>query len=59
MKPTQALHDAGQSIWLDNITRALIDEGTLDSARDGCAQEPLPAARRAGGAGPADDAGRQ
>jgi len=29
MKPTQALHDAGQSIWLDNITRALIDEGTL------------------------------
>jgi transaldolase len=30
MKPTQALHDAGQSIWLDNITRALIDEGTLN-----------------------------
>jgi hypothetical protein len=21
MKPTQALHDAGQSLWLDNITR--------------------------------------
>ncbi|MFD4973262.1 transaldolase [Streptomyces sp. NPDC058424] len=30
MKPTQALHDAGQSLWLDNITRALLDEGTLD-----------------------------
>jgi transaldolase len=30
MKPTQALHQAGQSIWLDNITRALLDEGTLD-----------------------------
>jgi len=30
MKATEALHDAGQSIWLDNITRALIDEGTLD-----------------------------
>ncbi|MEU6011759.1 transaldolase [Streptomyces sp. NPDC047453] len=29
MKPTQALHEAGQSIWLDNITRALLDEGTL------------------------------
>ena len=23
MKPTQALHEAGQSLWLDNITRAL------------------------------------
>ena len=30
MKPTQALHEAGQSIWLDNITRALLDKGTLD-----------------------------
>ncbi len=27
MKPTQALHEAGQSRWLDNITRALPDEG--------------------------------
>ena len=23
MKPTQLLHEAGQSLWLDNITRAL------------------------------------
>ena len=29
MKPTQALHDAGQSLWLDNITRTMLDEGTL------------------------------
>src|SRR5690348_12821298 len=25
MKPTQLLHEAGQSLWLDNITRALLD----------------------------------
>ncbi|MFV5994233.1 hypothetical protein ACNPQM_17685 [Streptomyces sp. NPDC056231] len=30
MKPTQALNEAGQSLWLDNITRALLDEGILD-----------------------------
>src|SRR5690242_14893880 len=29
MKPTQLLHEAGQSLWLDNITRALLDEGIL------------------------------
>jgi transaldolase len=29
MKPTQALHDLGQSIWLDNITRELLNNGTL------------------------------
>jgi transaldolase len=29
MKPTQQLHDLGQSIWLDNITRDLLDSGTL------------------------------
>jgi transaldolase len=29
MKPTQALHNLGQSIWLDNITRELLDSGTL------------------------------
>ena len=29
MKATQALHDLGQSIWLDNITRDLLDNGTL------------------------------
>lgn len=29
MKATQALHDLGQSIWLDNITRDLLDSDTL------------------------------
>lgn len=29
MKPTQRLHDLGQSLWLDNITRDLLDSGTL------------------------------
>ena len=29
MNPTQALHDAGQSLWLDNITRTILDDGTL------------------------------
>ena len=29
MKPTQELHDLGQSLWLDNITRDLLDTGTL------------------------------
>jgi transaldolase len=29
MKATQQLHDLGQSIWLDNMTRQLLDEGTL------------------------------
>ncbi|HXX85093.1 MAG TPA: transaldolase [Casimicrobiaceae bacterium] len=29
MKATQKLHDAGQSLWLDNITRDLLNTGTL------------------------------
>src|SRR5512147_904817 len=29
MKATQLVHDLGQSIWLDNITRDLLDSGTL------------------------------
>lgn len=29
MKATEWLHDQGQSIWLDNITRTLLDTGTL------------------------------
>jgi len=29
MKGTQTLHNLGQSIWLDNITRDLLDNGTL------------------------------
>src|SRR6266852_4989801 len=29
MKATQRLHDLGQSLWLDNITRDLLSSGTL------------------------------
>jgi hypothetical protein len=29
MNPTQALDESGQSIWLDDITRPLGNEGTL------------------------------
>ncbi|HQR44421.1 MAG TPA: transaldolase [Thermoanaerobaculia bacterium] len=35
MKATQLLHDLGQSIWLDNITRDLLDTGTLKSYVEG------------------------
>jgi len=31
MKATQKLHDLGQSLWLDNITRDLLTSGTLRS----------------------------
>jgi transaldolase len=34
MKATQLLHDTGQSIWLDNITRKLLTSGTLRSYID-------------------------
>jgi transaldolase len=30
MKPTQQLHDLGQSLWLDYITRGILDDGTLE-----------------------------
>jgi len=29
MKATTSLHDLGQSLWLDNITRELLQSGTL------------------------------
>jgi transaldolase len=29
MTPTRTLHDLGQSLWLDNVTRDLLDSGTL------------------------------
>jgi transaldolase len=34
MKATGKLHDIGQSLWLDNITRGLITSGTLGRYRD-------------------------
>jgi transaldolase len=30
MKATQALHDLGQSLWLDGFTRDLVEKGTLE-----------------------------
>ena len=30
MKATEMLHNLGQSIWLDNVTRELLDSGTLN-----------------------------
>ena len=32
MKATQLLHDLGQSLWLDNITRDLLDTAARSSA---------------------------
>jgi transaldolase len=29
MKPTGQLHELGQSLWLDNITRTMLEDGTL------------------------------
>src|ERR1700742_2340690 len=29
MKATQQLHDLGQSLWVDNITRGMLTSGTL------------------------------
>ncbi|HEX6586395.1 MAG TPA: transaldolase [Solirubrobacterales bacterium] len=34
MNPTQKLHDLGQSLWLDNITRTMLDDGTLQGYID-------------------------
>ena len=34
MKATEKLHALGQSLWLDNITRELLDSGTLQSYVD-------------------------
>ena len=30
MKATEKLHQLGQSLWLDNITRTMLDDGTLE-----------------------------
>ncbi len=34
MKATQRLHELGQSLWLDNITREILENGTLRRYRD-------------------------
>ncbi len=30
MNATRQLHDLGQSLWLDNITRGILNDGTLE-----------------------------
>mgnify|MGYP006270346331 CR=1 FL=1 len=30
MRATQTLHNLGQSLWLDNITRDILNDGTLE-----------------------------
>jgi transaldolase len=30
MRATERLHEQGQSLWLDNITRSLLDDGTIE-----------------------------
>src|SRR5262249_15273773 len=34
MEATKQLHDLGQSLWLDNISRSLLKTGTLQHYRD-------------------------
>ncbi len=34
MRATETLHERGQSLWLDNITRSLLDDGTLQKYID-------------------------
>lgn len=34
MKPTRLLHELGQSLWLDNITRDMLDDGSLSRRID-------------------------
>jgi len=29
VKATESLHDRGQSLWLDNITRSMLDDGAI------------------------------
>ena len=29
MKATETLHERGQSLWLDNITRTMLDNGQM------------------------------
>ncbi|NNN02131.1 MAG: transaldolase [Acidimicrobiaceae bacterium] len=34
MRPTQQLHEHGQSLWLDNITRSMLDSGQIQKYID-------------------------
>jgi len=34
VKATETLHEQGQSLWLDNITRSMLDDGTIQRCID-------------------------
>jgi transaldolase len=56
MKATQRLHDLGQSLWLDNITRDMLVDGTLQRYIDelsisGLTSNPTIFAKAIGGGG--------
>ena len=60
MKPTARLHGAGQSLWLDNITRELLDSGTLghyaaDLSVTGLTSNPTICDKAIGGSDAYDD----
>jgi transaldolase len=64
MNATQQLHDLGQSLWLDNITRALLTSGTLsryikEFAVTGLTSNPTIFDQAIGGTGCYDDAIRR
>ncbi len=46
MKATQQLHDLGQSLWLDNITRTMLTSGTLKRYIDELDHRPHLQSRR-------------
>ena len=61
MKTTRALADLGQSLWLDNITRGLLDSGTLQRYIDeldvtGLTSNPTIYDKAIGGSDAYDDA---
>jgi transaldolase len=61
MKTTRRLHELGQSLWLDNITRDLLDDGTLARYIDelsitGLTSNPTIFHRALEGSGAYDDA---
>ena len=61
MKTTRALAELGQSLWLDNITRSLLDSGTLQRYIDeldvtGLTSNPTIYDKAIGGSDAYDDA---
>jgi hypothetical protein len=50
LKATQILHERGQSLWLDNITRGLLDSGQIQHSIDNYAVTGLTSSGRPPGA---------